>query len=218
MRLCGADLQWQVVSFQRGEVGHDRASRIGVRVWLCIHAGHGEGVFGMRIKVRMLWVLAAALGSLFIIQVPAANADVIKYEVTGVGLDVGTNFTYVSPSGFLTASSFPIVPTTATHLFIGGFDEGAISQIILTGGGTELEYIATGGSYIFAGPPISFPTSTGNFTNDVLGTETGTLLITDLSVATPEPGSVSLLLIGLGSLGLMIVMRKRKTQGLEQAS
>jgi hypothetical protein len=38
------------------------------------------------------------------------------------------------------------------------------------------------------------------------------------TVATPEPGTSSLTLIGLGSLGLIVVMRKRTAQGLPQAS
>lgn len=206
----------QVVFFQQGEIGKNRArERWGRDQCRRPHVGTATRAFGMKIKLKMLSALAAALASFFIIQVPAANADVIKYQVTGVGPDLGTNFTYVSPGGFLTASNFPIVPTTATDLFVGGIDKGAISSIILTGGGKQLEYIAVGANYVFvdAGSgSITFPTSTGTFTNDVLGTQTGTLVITDLSVATPEPGSVSLLLIGLGSLGLMMVMRKRITE------
>jgi hypothetical protein len=38
------------------------------------------------------------------------------------------------------------------------------------------------------------------------------------ATATPEPGTSTLLVIGIGFLGLMMVTRKRKTQGLEQAS
>jgi hypothetical protein len=36
-------------------------------------------------------------------------------------------------------------------------------------------------------------------------------------VSTPEPGTVSLMLIGLGSLGLMMVIRKRSAKALAQA-
>lgn len=45
----------------------------------------------------------------------------------------------------------------------------------------------------------------------ILGTPTG-------AVATPEPGSLALTLIGVGLLGLMTVMRKRISPGLPQAS
>jgi hypothetical protein len=38
------------------------------------------------------------------------------------------------------------------------------------------------------------------------------------AVATPEPGSLALTLTGVGLLGLMVVMRKRKAPGLAQAT
>jgi len=38
------------------------------------------------------------------------------------------------------------------------------------------------------------------------------------TTSAPEPGTLGLTLIGLGSLGLMMVMRKRMNQGLSQAS
>ena len=169
----------------------------------------------MKIKVRMLFVLAVALASFFIMQVPAANADIIQYKVTGVGPDLGTNFTFVSTGGFLTASDFPIVPTTATDLFVGGTDKGAITSIIITDAGQELEFIAAGGNFVFVRDSggINFPTATGTFTDDVGGTLTGTVVVTDLSTV-PEPGSISLVLTGLLSLGLMIVMRTRAARSL----
>lgn len=102
----------------------------------------------MKMKVGMFWVLAAALVSFFILQVPAAKADTITYQVTGTGPDLGTNFTFVSANGFLTTSDFPIVPTTATDLFVGGIDEGVMSSIIITGGGTELEIVAANASFV----------------------------------------------------------------------
>jgi hypothetical protein len=39
-----------------------------------------------------------------------------------------------------------------------------------------------------------------------------------ITISAPEPGSFAFTLIGLGSLGMMMVMRKRKAQGLAQAA
>jgi hypothetical protein len=38
------------------------------------------------------------------------------------------------------------------------------------------------------------------------------------AATTPEPGTFSLMLLGIGSLGLMVVMRKRIAQGLPPAT
>ena len=170
----------------------------------------------MRIKTRMLWVLVAALASFFVIHVPAANADTIQYTVTGSGQDAGTNFTFVSTSGFLTASSFPIVPTTATDLFVGGVDEGAISSVAAINSDSELEIIAADDTFVFVAAKqggILFPTATGTFTDKVNGVVTGTVVVTDIS-AVPEPGSIILMLTGLGSLGFMMLKRTPYARGL----
>ena len=166
-------------------------------------------------KCRMLGVLAAAVASFFLVGVPAANADIIEYKVTGVGPDLGTNFTFVSTDGFVTASSFPLVPTTATDLFVGGVDEGAITSVVITDAGQQLEYIATGGDFIFVSNlgGVNFPTAPGTFTDAVGSTLTGTGVVTDLSTV-PEPGSISLVLTGLLSLGLMMVIRMRAARHL----
>src|SRR5271168_3354512 len=100
----------------------------------------------MKRKVRMLWVVAGALVSFFVLQISPANADTIEYQVTGVGSDLGTNFTYISTAGYVTAASFPIVPTTSTDLFLlvglVYVDEGAISSLKDIDGGDELEMVA----------------------------------------------------------------------------
>jgi hypothetical protein len=77
----------------------------------------------------------------------------------------------------------------------------------------------------------SFPSLvTADLTGDVLTltmpSETGAagatwqdnLTINFVVVQTPEPGTLTLMLIGLGLLGLMIVMRKRIARSLPQAA
>src|SRR3954453_17260943 len=47
----------------------------------------------------------------------SARADSVTYSFFGSAWLQGTNFTYVSPSGFLSFDTGPLVPTTATDVF-----------------------------------------------------------------------------------------------------
>src|ERR1700681_4793903 len=69
---------------------------------------------------------AAVVLLLLVFQLPA-RADTVTYTFTGSGSLAGTNFTYISTSGFLSFPTGNLVPTTATDLFDGGYDRGPIT-------------------------------------------------------------------------------------------
>jgi hypothetical protein len=70
----------------------------------------------MNTRYKVLCQGAAVLALMVFLESPAA-ADSETYSFFGSGFLEGTSFTYISPGGFLTFPSGPLVPTTATDLF-----------------------------------------------------------------------------------------------------
>jgi len=60
-----------------------------------------------------------------------ARADSVTYTFTGAGVLSGTDFTYISPSGFLSLSNNILAPNTTTDLFVSGTDEGGITAFLV---------------------------------------------------------------------------------------
>jgi PEP-CTERM motif-containing protein len=78
---------------------------------------HGRAFYG-----------AAVVLLLLVFQLPA-RADTVTYTFTGADGLAGTNFTYVSTSGFLSFPTGNLVPTTATDFFFDGVDKGPLGTI-----------------------------------------------------------------------------------------
>jgi len=178
---------------------------------------------------KSFWIVPLLFLLFAVIDVSAARADSISYSYTGAGVFAGTQFTYISLSGYLSAAEYA-TPTTATDLYLNGVDFAPIAQIVFFVDPTSarLYFCApplnpNQGSACYGGPFFSsLPSVPGTFLSvdnvSVANGVDGTLVVSDLSVATPEPGTFSLMLIAIGLLGAMLVMRKRIAPGLPQAS
>jgi hypothetical protein len=127
--------------------------------------------------------------------------------VSGISLPTGSIFTFSTDSGGNIEAWDVDLPFLSSELVT--FNQPLCS----TGGAVDAAlfkatFLNTGCSVAIAGGSQAF-----NFNAPGAWSVSSTS-----TVPTPEPGSVSLLLIGLGSLGLMMVMRKRAARGLPQAT
>jgi hypothetical protein len=175
------------------------------------------------------------LAFLFLIGVTVrthAEGASVTYSFFGSGFLEGTRFTYVSPSGYLTFPSGPLVPTTSTDLFfhdVAGadvpIDDGSIvdfdfvseDEFVLHGKGFATTYdftIENGFSFArLSGPSYSLSAGSsilafGYLLNidtnfDVVGAGGLGIRPTEVVVATPEPGSLPLITILAVSLLLV---------------
>jgi hypothetical protein len=171
----------------------------------------------------MLWSFLAVI--LMLIGADIAAANTVTYTFVGQLGTLGTNWTLVDPSGFLTVPSGNVIGLvqTATDLILvdpmtGPQDFGPLTNISV--GSPPLEPAYYGivlGSSSFTLAPLFIPKA--DFTTP------GTYELADLSdlnlhlpgdqgaltiAATPEPSSPGLILSGVG-LGLMMLMRKRNS-------
>lgn len=179
----------------------------------------------MKINVRILWVLAAALVSLFFtLNAPAASADTIVYSVTGVGTFAGTSFT-VTTNAYL-VPTFTVAPDPGATVVYKGTNEGTLTDVV--GKPNEIDLVTSGGgTIVFACcgvqqyptfPVTNYAINENQTAPNMMDTQVGEVTVTDTIVPTPEPGVAGLMLLGLGSLGLMMVIRKRIARGVPQAA
>jgi len=168
---------------------------------------------------KTLWILVAVL--LAAIGAPAAMADTVEtFDVIASPGDIGGTFTVDVTSGTIlsvdiTAFGLPDFTVLDSSFATSGewalfAKDATLSNVI----GLFFVTNPTVGSLVgFTG---------GGITNDsellVAGRppeDIGPGEITRAAVATPEPSSVALMLLGVG---FVIVMRKRMGEGLPQAS
>jgi hypothetical protein len=143
----------------------------------------------------------------FLMGVPA-KAGSITYTFTGLDFLTGTNFTYDSPSGFLSfvpLGSPSLTPTTASDLIDSGTDFGPLTgfQFVAPQG---ILFVTGGGSLVLLmdNPfPLNILITQGLI---LQGRSIGALGIAATTPA-PEPSSLVLLATGLGAL---IILSRRK--------
>jgi hypothetical protein len=162
-----------------------------------------------------------------IIGASTAHADTITYTFTGEGIFSGTDWTYVDSSGYLPRKT--VLPSSdlahSTDVYLNGVNYGAITSVSAYTRGINcsskfysrdqcMDITSASGATIYQiyapGDLLSMP-STKPYHGVISGSG---LSIT----ATPEPSSATLMLSGIGLLGLMVVMRKRIPLGNLQAS
>lgn len=165
------------------------------------------------------WIVIALVFAVAL--VPNAKADTTTYNID-FAVDVGGSTIPTPPIGSFTYDS----------------DTDVISPFTVTWDGTQYSFTGTSGSApVIPVPDTWYADSNGGYlvlitsidpTAVLVGSGTsflgpdgidetaaGTLTT---SVATPEPGTSSLLLIGVGLLGFVMVTRKRFAKGLQQAA
>jgi hypothetical protein len=171
--------------------------------------------------VRILAFSAALVGFCVLSNAPAASADTITYSVTGVGAFSGTSFT-VTTNAYLTAP-FDVPADPGGTVVDGGTNEGTLDDVIgyttmielVTADNSALDF-ACCGTQEYPTFPVTDYAINDNDGPDGGNIQVGTVTVTD--VATPEPGVGGLMLIGLVSLGLVVVMRRRAAAGLPESA
>lgn len=171
-------------------------------------------------KRKILWSLSV-IGLICVLGITQAKADTYTYVFTGAGLLSGTDFTLTTTAVIPTTFGLNDVSdeTSATDLIEFGADQGAIQYIFLNGGSTALSFAASGlviaSSTAVGGASYTGMVAAGPGT---YGTNGGTIVVTDITPAVPEPSALSLMLIGLVALGTMAAVSKRKPLGQSQVS
>jgi hypothetical protein len=155
-------------------------------------------------------ICALVLLTISVAASSSAHASSITYTFTGAEDFAGTNFTYISPSGFLSFSNFDVAPTTATDYFFDGTDFGQLT------GFDFINSVAIGFSSASAGLSIAFSPayqiSALTPSENVISEGTLSITLTPASglptAAAPEPSSFALL--GTGIAGLAGIIRRRR--------
>jgi hypothetical protein len=152
----------------------------------------------------------------YVTEIEGLNIDGTAYNVT-------FDTTDSSPAPFNTNgeagdASGAIIAALGGDEIVNASLYGGVLQLIAVdagGGSAYIDYLSSGGGWA---ENIGVYSIARNFTPYV---PDGGLYFADFSTAataTPEPGTLLLTLTGVGLLGLMVVMRKRKALGLAQTA
>jgi hypothetical protein len=173
---------------------------------------------------KSLWILLAIL--VVAIGAPVAHADTVTFVVTGSVSDgsiISGTITIDTTVGDITAADLIFgAPASTTQINIvaqaqNGYFPNQYGAVIRNASNTiDFDFsLPDGGTLVgYAGDGSG---TVGNLFN--LGTNTGYDNVTAFKLTqAPEPGTLALMLSGVGSVGLMLGMRKRQRQGLHQAS
>jgi hypothetical protein len=150
----------------------------------------------MRMKFGKFLLVAGVLIASLTLKAPTAKADSYTYTFTGSGSFLGDDFTYTSTSGFLAPSNLIVVPDSAS---------GGVSGMVFPSSDALLLRFAIGQFEDVAGIPYSL-TMLGDQILDG-----GDLSISRAAIAAAEPGTLGLMITGLGFLGFL---RRRSPSGI----
>jgi hypothetical protein len=151
----------------------------------------------------------SALGTL--VSMSVSLSGTLNYTGGGIPADEGASLELqpdppVSKACSAVYNSCLFFPALGTGLPFSFTLSDVTTPVVLS------EYTGTGlkdfGVYDFA----------GNLTDELAMSGRGDVTFDYIPVAVPEPSTFSLMLIGFGSLGLMLVMRRRIALGFPQAS
>ena len=163
---------------------------------------------------KSLWIVFAIL---FVAIGTPAFADSYTYTFVG-GPDAlaGTNFTLVNPAGplsFSATTNLAPLLTSATDFMYDGKDWGPIDWVLIrTYPSNGLPFLVVGaiytsgitfGNFLPTMTDLSAP-GTYNYVDTPATLVYGTMTISSTPVATPEPGSLALMLAGIGFLLVMV--------------
>lgn len=160
---------------------------------------------------KALWT---SVGVLFlVIGVPSARADTYIYAFAGSTDFSGTNFT-LTISGPAQINTAYCPDPLAGHFYEFGVDNGPLTQILFFSYAnlTVLQLSTASTTQNVSAFQLSDLSQTGSYAtiqNQHFGT---------LTIATAEPGSFSLMLVGVGLVGMLLAMRKRLGLGLRRAN
>ena len=165
---------------------------------------------------KSLWIILAVL--VVAVGAPNAHADTLfEYTVTNTGMNqLGANeFTFTTVPIPVT-DLFVTIPASdlSTSSLTGSNFVGCTLTSVVLNGGIELNL---SGTSCAPSPAETFGDGFALTDYSTPGTYEGifnTLVVTGVNVATPEPSSVGLLLLGIG---LVFMARKHTVQGLSRA-
>jgi hypothetical protein len=183
----------------------------------------------MRKSLWLIPVLFTALGS------TSARADTIVASggnvtaidgitIAGVTYNVtfGTtdDMTFAGNATNASMANADIVADLSSDTYLTA---GGVCGVVVDGGSESFIAFTEESPCGYGGPagkwyPVSSPTS---YYTGVIQTYPGTFLWDEFTVAptsTPEPGTLSLTLTGVGLLGLTLILRKRKAHDLAQTT
>ena len=155
-------------------------------------------------KMGKLGIFVTALFTYVSLGTCIARADSVTYSFTGADSFAGDDFTYVSPSGFLTLSSTNYTPTTSTNVL--GF-------LFATDG--PYEFLGIGTPSASVGLEVSGldPTMTGTETLRFVSTgeSQGQLVITETTAVPEIDPRATMAPFALIASAVMIFRGRRKT-------
>ncbi len=162
---------------------------------------------------KALWIVPALLVFATVVA-PCARADAVTFTCVATEYSPCTVATPTAPDVTFPSPTLDITWDSQT------FEVTLLSSWLDTDSFSWFE-----SNNLFIINDLSQPLTPSVYNSEPINTNSppvndqgGTLSFNSATASAPEPGTFSLMLIGLGSLGLTIVMRKRIAQCLPHAS
>jgi hypothetical protein len=163
---------------------------------------------------KSLWIMLAVM--VVAVNAPNAHADSFTYAYSNSGDGISWTTEAIPAVTMPTTVLAADLTATSNTGFVAGCVTSSVTLDANGDGGTATFFsgCSTGAIELGDGFSIADYSTPGTYINSITSS---TLVVTAAAVATPEPSSVALMLLGVGAL-LLLVMRRRIAQGLPMIS